>query len=75
MLYWLGDDSPGARDTWAFLDRRIEDVMQIEKAKARFRENPLTRPAARLQEAIFGRVRAPSGDAAQDLPGRVNTPR
>lgn len=75
LLYWLGDDSAGHSETRAFIDRRIDDVMQIEKAKARFRDNPLTRPAARLQEAIFGRVRAPSPDKMRDLPGRMNAPR
>jgi len=34
LLYWLDDKSPGHENTWAFLDRRIENVMQIEKAKA-----------------------------------------
>lgn len=29
LLYWLEDHSPGNQDTWAFLDRRIEDVMRI----------------------------------------------
>lgn len=35
LLYWLGDDSEGREATWAFLDRRIGDVMRIEKAKGR----------------------------------------
>jgi ubiquinone biosynthesis protein COQ9 len=34
LLYWLEDRSPGSEATWAFLDRRIDDVMQIEKLKA-----------------------------------------
>ncbi len=33
MLYWLSDESDDFADTWAFIDRRIDDVMQIEKAK------------------------------------------
>lgn len=33
-LYWFSDDSAGYARTWAFLDRRIEDVMRFEKAKA-----------------------------------------
>ena len=40
LLYWLGDDGPDHRATWAFLDRRIDDVMQIETLKARIRDNP-----------------------------------
>ncbi|MBL28609.1 MAG: COQ9 family protein [Rhodospirillaceae bacterium] len=37
LLYWLDDDSPDFEDSWAFLDRRIENVMGIEKAKARIK--------------------------------------
>jgi ubiquinone biosynthesis protein COQ9 len=33
LLHWLDDKSQGFESTWAFLDRRIEDVMKIEKAK------------------------------------------
>ena len=36
-LHWLGDETDGFTGTWAFLDRRIEDVMRIEKAKAGLR--------------------------------------
>ena len=48
MLYWFGDTSEDAEETWKFLDRRIADVMQIEKVKSqvfKFAEqlpNPLT---------------------------------
>ncbi|MFA5537830.1 MAG: COQ9 family protein [Gemmobacter sp.] len=48
VLFWLGDDSPGHQATRDFLDRRIGEVMGIEKAKARMRDNPLAR---RLMEA------------------------
>jgi len=34
LLHWLGDDSEGHEKTWAFLDARIEDVMDFEKFKA-----------------------------------------
>jgi ubiquinone biosynthesis protein COQ9 len=34
LLYWLNDRSPGSDATWGFLDRRIDDVMKIEKLKA-----------------------------------------
>jgi ubiquinone biosynthesis protein COQ9 len=37
LLYWLNDRSPGSEATWAFLDRRIEDVMRIEKLKSQVR--------------------------------------
>ncbi len=35
LAFWFADESDGSADTWAFLDRRIADVMQIEKVKAR----------------------------------------
>jgi ubiquinone biosynthesis protein COQ9 len=41
VLYWLGDISEEHADTWAFLDRRIGDVMQIEKLKAQVNKNPV----------------------------------
>jgi ubiquinone biosynthesis protein COQ9 len=34
LLYWLNDRSEGDAATWAFLDRRIDDVMRFEKWKA-----------------------------------------
>ncbi len=33
LLVWLDDNSAGQEATWAFLDRRIEDIMKIEKTK------------------------------------------
>lgn len=37
LLYWLNDRSPGSEATWNFLDRRIDNVMAMEKLKARAR--------------------------------------
>ena len=36
LLYWLDDASTDFEATWAFLDRRIEDVMRIQKLRGRF---------------------------------------
>lgn len=41
VLFWLGDDSPDHQATWEFLDRRIADVMEIEKLKAAVKENAI----------------------------------
>ena len=38
LLYWLNDRSEGDAATWAFLDRRIGDVMRIPKLTAPFRK-------------------------------------
>jgi ubiquinone biosynthesis protein COQ9 len=35
VLYWLDDSSEEFADTWAFLERRIDDVMQIPKLRRR----------------------------------------
>jgi ubiquinone biosynthesis protein COQ9 len=37
LLAWLDDRSEGWKDTAAFLDRRIDDVMRFEKLKAEWR--------------------------------------
>jgi ubiquinone biosynthesis protein COQ9 len=37
LLVWLDDQSEGWQETSAFLDRRIDDVMKIEKLKAEWR--------------------------------------
>ncbi len=37
LLAWLDDDSEGCAETAAFLDRRIDNVMQFEKWKAQWR--------------------------------------
>ena len=36
FLFWLEDRSPDFEDSWAFLDRRIDNVMQIGALRARF---------------------------------------
>jgi ubiquinone biosynthesis protein COQ9 len=56
LLYWLADDSDGHEASWAFLDRRIANVMQIEKAKARFRRDDGERPSL---VRFLGRLRYP----------------
>ena len=70
VLYWLGDTSEGDADTRAFLDRRIETVMQIEKAKAGFRANPLGKALLQGPLAFLDRLHAPQGTG--DLPGQTS---
>lgn len=68
VLYWLGDESTERQATWDFLDRRIEQVMQFEKLKAGFRENPLGKAWAAGPGKLFETIRAPR--LHDDLPGR-----
>ena len=74
VLFWLGDDSTDHENTWDFLDRRIEDVMRIEKVKANVRDNPVLSRMLSVPMAMLGKVRAPSRMPAVDLPGHW-TPR
>ncbi|MGF1445716.1 MAG: COQ9 family protein [Pikeienuella sp.] len=59
VLYWLGDESPGATATWSFLDRRIEGVMQFEKTKAMIEAHPVARIALAGPMSLLSLVRAP----------------
>jgi len=36
-FFWLNDTSPGRADSWAFLDRRIDNVLSIGKIVGRFK--------------------------------------
>lgn len=45
MLYWFSDTSEGHAETWKFLDRRIADVMQIEKIKSAVAKAASTLPS------------------------------
>jgi ubiquinone biosynthesis protein COQ9 len=38
FLYWLEDHSPDLEATFAFLDRRLADTMQITKVRTRFED-------------------------------------
>ena len=66
VLYWLGDDSLDDQATWAFLERRVEDVMRIEKAKAKVRESRLLKPFLAGPAWRASQIKAPR---SADLPG------
>ncbi|WP_338550166.1 COQ9 family protein [Roseovarius phycicola] len=70
VLYWLGDESEGHEKTWAFLDRRIEDVMQFEKVKAKARDNKLIDGLMKGPLSFLNRIKAPSGTSPTGMPGR-----
>lgn len=54
LLVWLDDETEGWADTAAFLDRRIDDVMRIEKLKADWRGSEHFSPTR-----FLGRLRYP----------------
>jgi ubiquinone biosynthesis protein COQ9 len=69
VLYWLGDNSPNHQDTWTFLDRRIENVMQFEKFKAQVNANPLAKQLLAGPNWLLSKIKAPNGVPTVDLPG------
>jgi ubiquinone biosynthesis protein COQ9 len=72
VLYWLGDISEGSENTWEFLDRRIENVMQFERLKAGVRDNKALSGLLAGPLAVLGRIKAPVDNAG--APGRWNRP-
>ncbi|PWE27020.1 COQ9 family protein [Pararhodobacter marinus] len=68
VLFWLGDESTGYEDTWAFLDRRIENVMQFEQTKARIKASPVLNPVLGLPFRLLESIRKPGAPAP--MPGR-----
>ncbi|GMG82212.1 COQ9 family protein [Paralimibaculum aggregatum] len=70
VLFWLGDESQGAADTWAFLDRRIEGVMRFEKTKAAIEANPVARAALWGPMTLLSLVRAPGAGRRPEAGGR-----
>ena len=69
VLYWLGDASTGNEDTWTFLDRRIKDVMRIEKAKAQVNASPVLRTLFAGPAWVMSRMKPPMRVPRVDMPG------
>lgn len=68
VLFWLGDQSEGCADTWDFLDRRIENVMQFEATKARIKASPVLNPVLGLPLRLLESLKKPA--SAGPMPGR-----
>jgi ubiquinone biosynthesis protein COQ9 len=69
VLYWLGDDSFDNQATWDFLDRRIEDVMRIEKIKSNFRKNAVLGKFFKSPKRLVDKIRAPMKSSNAGFPG------
>lgn len=69
VFYWLGDDSLAYQATRDFLDRRIGEVMQIEKAKATIRDNVIGKALFAGSMNLMEKWRGPT--VPEDLPGRM----
>lgn len=66
VLFWLGDEAGDVDD---FIDRRIENVMQFEKTKAKIKGSALLKPFTGPLAAMMSGIKAPNHDPDPDLPG------
>ena len=58
LLSWLDDSSENYKESWAFLDRRLEDVMRLGKLRAKL-QNMLPSPKTMANFAGRRRSRYP----------------
>ncbi len=70
VLFWLGDKSEGHAASWAFVDRRIANVMQFEKLKAKVQKNKVLSGLFAIPNSFLSGIKAPSNLVRDDLPGR-----
>ena len=75
VIFWLGDTSEGNAATWSFLERRIDDVMQIEKVKAQVRKSPTLSKLMAGPNWLLGQIKAPARFPKGDFPGSWTAPR
>ena len=73
VLYWLGDDTEGNKETWHFLDRRIEDVMKFENAKVQLKTNKFTKEFNGLTGKFLQKIKRPLRNVDPNLPGYLDT--
>ncbi|MEM6939116.1 MAG: COQ9 family protein [Pseudomonadota bacterium] len=74
VLFWLGDTSEGHEATWAFIDRRIDNVMQIEKVKSQVNNSPFLRPFMAGPNWLMRQIKAPTGFRRSEFPGSWTAP-
>lgn len=75
VLFWLGDTSEGNAATWSFLDRRIDNVMQIEKLKGQVNGNPVLSKLMIGPNWLMSQIKAPNKMRQSDFPGSWTAPR
>ncbi|MEP5728961.1 MAG: COQ9 family protein [Sulfitobacter sp.] len=75
VLFWLGDSSEENVATWSFLERRIDNVMQIEKVKAQVQKSPTLSKLFAGPGWVLSQIKAPSRFPKADFPGSWTAPR
>ena len=59
LLYWLSDDSEGSEETWAFLERRLDEVRNLQLMQGRRQGLVRHFPSPpRLLRLVRGRLRS-----------------
>ncbi|PRY24497.1 ubiquinone biosynthesis protein COQ9 [Aliiruegeria haliotis] len=72
VLFWLGDDSENCAATWEFMDRRVADVLNLEKVRAQVTGNPVLKRVFAGPNWLAGRIRAPG--KTRGFPGSWEQP-
>lgn len=72
VLFWLGDDSPDHAATWKFLDRRIENVMQVEKVKSKVRESTPLQQLLSGPNWLLSKIKSPQSTTWKESPSTWN---
>ena len=75
VMFWLGDNSKEHHRTWEFLDRRIDNVMQIEKVKATVQKSPTLSKLFAGPNWVLSQIKAPVSFDKADFPGSWTAPR
>ena len=70
-LFWLGDTSADHADTAEFIDRRIDNVMQFEKAKAQARKSPVLGKLMQFPNWLTEKIERRPPDFKSQYPGFV----
>lgn len=75
VIFWLGDTSEGHAATWDFLDRRIDNVMQIEKVKSKVQDSRVLSTLLAGPTWMLSQIKAPSEFRKADYPGSWQSPK
>lgn len=74
LMYYLDDTSEENNETWAFLDRRIENVMSFEKTKWKMKKSNFLQALSKTTEKLPIGIRRPgnfSTGTESELPGQT----
>jgi ubiquinone biosynthesis protein COQ9 len=62
ILYWLGDESKDLLKTKEFVNRRIDEVMEFESIKMKFKMSKVGKEFLKGAEKVFSLIKAPTAN-------------